>query len=205
MLPPDCRSRVPLRPALSSRRSGWRNFFRPCSPPRPTSLSASFLCLYFTSAERTTLVSSSFCRSFALRDAAPQADHRVARRPVNQHRRPLLWPVTNGSPPPELPRAPPRAPLPLVSVRPGRHLPELGTGAVLLSDPQAKLLDDLRHPAPSAYSRLSAPSWMLSPGESPTASNRVSTQPASSPTRPLHRSRHRSPESTGAAATRAPW
>jgi hypothetical protein len=50
-----------------------------------------------------------------------------------------------------------------------RHLPELGTGVVLLSDPQAKLLDGLRHPAPPAYSCPSAPSWRLSPGESPTA------------------------------------
>jgi hypothetical protein len=49
------------------------------------------------------------------------------------------------------------------------HLPELGTGAVLLSDPQDKLLDGLRRPAPPAYSRPSAPLWRLSPGESPTA------------------------------------
>jgi hypothetical protein len=68
------------------------------------------------------------------------------------------------------------------------HLPELGTGAVLLSDPQAKLLDGLRRPAPPAYSRLSTPLWRLSPGESPTApppqfkcpSSRHPTRPAPS-------------------------
>jgi hypothetical protein len=42
-------------------------------------------------------------RSSALRDAALQASHSVARRPVNRHHRPLLWPVTDGSPLPELP------------------------------------------------------------------------------------------------------
>jgi hypothetical protein len=50
-----------------------------------------------------------------------------------------------------------------------RHLPKLGTGTVLLSDPPAKLLHGLRHSAPPAYSRPSAPSWRLNPGESPTA------------------------------------
>jgi hypothetical protein len=60
-------------------------------------------------------------RSSALRDAAPQASHRVARRPVNRHHRPLLRPVTDGSPPPELPRAPPHAPLPLVFFQPNHH------------------------------------------------------------------------------------
>jgi hypothetical protein len=133
------------------------------------SLSTSFLYLYFASTECTTPVSSSIRCSSALHDAAPQAGHRVACRPVNRHHRPLLRPVTNGFPPPELPQAPPCTPLPPASVRPGRHLPELGTGAVLLSNPQGKLLDGLRRPAPPAYSRLSMPSWRLSPSESPTA------------------------------------
>jgi hypothetical protein len=130
-------------------------------------------------------VCSSIRCSSALRDAAPQAGHRVARRPVNRHHRPLLRPVTNGSPPPELPRAPPRAPLSPVSVRPGQHLPELGTGVVLLSDPQAKLLNGLRRPAPLAYSRPSVPSWRLSPGESPTAPlPQIECPPSQHPPRP---------------------
>jgi hypothetical protein len=51
-------------------------------------------------------------RSSALRDAAPQADHRVACRAINRCHRPLLRPITDGSPLPELPRVPPHAPLP---------------------------------------------------------------------------------------------
>jgi hypothetical protein len=60
-------------------------------------------------------------RSSALRDAAPQADHRVACRAINRCHRPLLRPITDGSPPPELPRAPPRAPLPPVLLQPSHH------------------------------------------------------------------------------------
>jgi hypothetical protein len=59
--------------------------------------------------------------SSTLRDAAPQAGHRVARRPINRHHRPLLRPVTNGSPLPELPQAPPRAPLPPIFLQPSHH------------------------------------------------------------------------------------
>jgi hypothetical protein len=73
------------------------------------------------------------------------------------------------------------------------HLPKLNTEIVLLSEPPAKILDGLRRPAPPAYSRPSVPSWRATHGESPTAppSNQVFTQSATSPTRPLHRSRCR--------------
>jgi hypothetical protein len=60
-------------------------------------------------------------RSSVLRDALPQADHRVACRAINRCHRPLLRPVTNGSPPPELPRAPPHALLPPVLLQPSHH------------------------------------------------------------------------------------
>jgi hypothetical protein len=60
-------------------------------------------------------------RSSALCDAAPQADHRVACRAINRCHRPLLRPVTDGSPPPELPRAPPHTPLPPVLLQPSHH------------------------------------------------------------------------------------
>jgi hypothetical protein len=57
----------------------------------------------------------------SLYSGASRAGHRVARRPVNQHHRPLLWPVTDGSPLPKLPRAPPCAPLPPVFLQPSHH------------------------------------------------------------------------------------
>jgi hypothetical protein len=52
---------------------------------------------------------------------SPQADHRAAHRPVKQHLRPLLRPVTDYFPPPELPRVPPHAPLPPVFLHPSHH------------------------------------------------------------------------------------
>jgi hypothetical protein len=55
--------------------------------------------------------------------------HSIARRPVNRHHRPLLWPVSDGSPPPKLPRAPPWAPPPSAFLQPSRHHHEVPTDA----------------------------------------------------------------------------
>jgi hypothetical protein len=66
-----------------------------------------------------------------------------------------------------------------------RHLPKMGTGTVLLSEPPAKLLESLRRPAPLAYSHPSAPSWRLNPGESPTAPPpQIECPPSRHPPRP---------------------
>jgi hypothetical protein len=69
------------------------------------------------------------CCSSVLCDAAPQAGHRVARRPINRHHRPLLQPVTDDSPLPELSQAAPHAPLPPAFLQPSHHPREVPTDA----------------------------------------------------------------------------
>jgi hypothetical protein len=89
-----------LATCRSSPPSSSRRRYTRCSPAQPPPNPPPLLCAP--------------CHS-------PQADRRAAHRPIKQHHRPLLRPVTDYFPLLELPQAPPRAPLPPIFLHPSHH------------------------------------------------------------------------------------
>jgi hypothetical protein len=78
--------------------------------------------------------------SSALRDTHPKPTTALPTDP-SQHHRPLLRPVTDYSPLPELPRAPPRTPMPPVFLHPSHHA---------MKSPPTHQPSSARQPPPSA-------------------------------------------------------
>jgi hypothetical protein len=96
---------------------------------------------------------------------------------------------------------------PLISSRPAATSPSWALGCAALR-PASQAPWRLAPPStagllPPECAVVLAKPWRVS--HRPTASIWVSTQPASSPTHPLHRSRYRLLKSAGAATSRAPW